>query len=462
MLAATHVHLHERVAIKILLPELMCDRETVQRFLREGRAAVKIRSPHVARVKDVGELPDRTPYIVMEYLEGSDLGAVLEAQLKLPVQQAVDYVLEACEAIAEAHAMKTVHRDLKPSNLFLTRMPNGTTCVKVLDFGISKMNAGEPGAVNMTTTLAVMGSPAYMSPEQLKASRTVDPRADIWSLGVVLHELIAGTPPFAAQTIAELSVQILSEDPPWLADVVGGVAPGLAGVVATCLRKKAAERFSNLADFADALAPFGSTAARRSAECIVHTLGMPAVRAARIVEPPAAHVSTRSVDQFARTSAAVAPSAAARTVVRPSRVSGRSISAFLFAGITLAGVGVVAGGYALVQRGRQANGVPTTSATVAPELPSALPAPAQITSTSAGAPPAPATSADRLGVGAGEEKTPPASSATATKSANARPSRPVSPVAATAPSPSATSATVATAVAPAAAPTGTIAKSSKD
>ena len=452
VLAATHVHLHERVAIKILLPELAGDQETVQRFLREGRAAVKIQSPHVARVKDVGELPDRTPYIVMEYLEGSDLGAVLEAQYKLPFQQAVDYVLEACEAIAEAHAMKTVHRDLKPSNLFLARMPNGTTCVKVLDFGISKMNAGEAGAVNMTSTHAVMGSPAYMSPEQLKASRTVDPRSDIWSLGVVLHELIAGTAPFSAQTVAELSVQILSEDPPWLSDAVAGVPPGLAGVVATCLRKKAAERFTDLADLADALAPFGSDEARRSAARIVSTLGVPAVRAPRIVEPPAAHVSTRTVDQFTRT-AAVTPSRAAATVARSSRASGTSASALLFVGASLAVVGLAGGAYALLQRGR-ADARPTPSGTVMQDSPG-LPVTATSAATTHGDPPPPSPGMSPAGIGV--EKEPPAASVTAAKSSAARPTRPAAPTAAASVGPIAPTATPAPP-----APTSTIAKSSKD
>jgi serine/threonine-protein kinase len=289
--AATHVHLHERFALKLLLPTAAADPETVQRFLREGRAAVKIRNEHVARVFDVGELSDRTPYLVMEYLEGSDFAELIDGQAKIACAQAVDYVLQACEAVAEAHSLKIVHRDLKPSNLFLARQPDGSSTVKVLDFGISKML--EPGLA-MTHTSAMMGTPLYMSPEQLKSARDVDERADIWSIGVILYQLIAGTPPFVAASLPELCALVLSNQTPWLNSAAPEVDPELARVVATCLCTRVAERYVNLADLADALASFGTSDARASAERIIKLVGLPATRAVPVALPHADEALART------------------------------------------------------------------------------------------------------------------------------------------------------------------------
>ncbi len=282
VLAATHLQLHKRVAIKMLLPSHAADPSATERFLREARAAVKIQSAHCVRVLDVGELPDRTPFIVLEYLDGHDLDGVLKARGKLPVELAVDYVLQASEAVAEAHSLKIIHRDLKPANLFLQRLGNGDELVKVLDFGISKMSGPAEGSMSMTRTSAMMGSPLYMSPEQLKSSKNVDERADQWALGVILYELIAGVVPFQADTMAELGALVLSGATPWLADVAPDAPPDLCGIVATCMRVRPQDRFANLADFADAIAPFGTPGARKSVDAIVRTLGMPTMRAQRV------------------------------------------------------------------------------------------------------------------------------------------------------------------------------------
>ena len=177
VLAATQVDLDRRVAIKFLLPAALKNPEVVARFSREARSAAKIQSEHVARVIDVGVLPTGAPYMVMEYLDGSDLAQRISAGERLPLAEAVRYVLEACEALAEAHAAGIVHRDLKPANLFLARRPDRTSSVKVLDFGISKSPVGDGG---ITSTQAVMGSPLYMSPEQLVSAKRVDHRTDIW------------------------------------------------------------------------------------------------------------------------------------------------------------------------------------------------------------------------------------------------------------------------------------------
>ncbi|HTB76104.1 MAG TPA: serine/threonine-protein kinase [Polyangiaceae bacterium] len=190
VVAACHLQLHQKVAIKFLLPEALSNAEAVERFAREARAAVKITSEHVARVIDVGTLDTGAPYMVMEFLEGHDLAQWVRLRGSLLLEQAVDFVLQACEALAEAHALGIVHRDLKPANLFIVRGADALHAVKVLDFGISKAAGLE---VALTRTAAVMGSPLYMSPEQMAASRNVDARTNIWAMGIVLYELLTST-----------------------------------------------------------------------------------------------------------------------------------------------------------------------------------------------------------------------------------------------------------------------------
>jgi eukaryotic-like serine/threonine-protein kinase len=291
VLAATHLQLEQRVAIKLLLPECAENPEVVSRFLVEGRAASKIRSEHVVRVIDVGVDGER-PYLVMEYLDGVDLNALIARDGPLPSALAIDYVLQACEAIAEAHVSGIIHRDLKPANLFLTHRADGAASVKVLDFGISKIlrprNSGL--AAHETSPLLLMGSPHYMSPEQMKSARSVDQRSDLWSLGAILHELVAGTPPFDGSTITALCAAIMTEEPPALSSLRGDLAPELDAVVRRCLEKEPADRFANVAEFAAALAPLGSEAARDSALCIARVLdgGSDADRALRptVSAPP--------------------------------------------------------------------------------------------------------------------------------------------------------------------------------
>src|SRR3954465_12842347 len=218
VVSALHLQLEERVAIKFLLPEALANAEAVARFGREARAAVKIKSEHVARVIDVGALETGAPYLVMEYLEGGDLSQVLARRGPLPVDEAVEYVLQACEAIAHAHSLGIVHRDLKPANLFLIRRPDGTNSIKVLDFGISKVMPGKSASSDnaMTRTRTVMGSPLYMSPEQMASTRDVDGRTDLWALGAILYELVAGQPPFNAETMPQLCALILNGATPSL------------------------------------------------------------------------------------------------------------------------------------------------------------------------------------------------------------------------------------------------------
>ncbi len=269
VVAAHHIQLDEKVALKFLLPEALGNPEAVARFAREARAAVKIKSEHVARVSDVGTLPNGSPYMVMEYLEGGDLAAWIKQRGAMPIEQAVEFVLQACVAVADAHALGIVHRDLKPANLFCVRRSDGQLTIKVLDFGISKMNdVSGHAAGSVTRTSALMGSPLYMSPEQMRSSKDVDSLTDIWALGIILFELMTGRPAFLAESVTELAIKVASEPTPAIQSVRADVPPGLAAIVTRCLEKDRRRRFANVAELAVALLPFAPKRARTSVERI--------------------------------------------------------------------------------------------------------------------------------------------------------------------------------------------------
>jgi serine/threonine-protein kinase len=245
-------------------------------LILEARAAAKIRSEHVARVLDVGTLPSGAPYIVMEYLEGRDLATMLEQSGPLPVIQAVDFLLEACEALAEAHRADIVHRDLKPENLFVARRADGSELVKVVDFGISKNLGKETQGRALTNPSTAVGSPQYMAPEQMQA-RGVDVRADIWALGVILYELLSGRQAFEGETLPEVCAKVLGQEPPNLRSVRGDVPESLERIVTRCLSKVPDGRYANVGQFAQELAPFGSQQAQTSLQRIGRVLsgGLP-------------------------------------------------------------------------------------------------------------------------------------------------------------------------------------------
>ncbi len=261
---AKHLQLGERVAIKFLRAKTLENPELVARFLREGRTAARLRSEYVARVRDVGTMPDGAPYLVMEYLEGRDFDAVLAEHGALSPEVAVKYLLQACEALAEAHAMGIVHRDLKPANLILTRKRDGTTAIKIIDFGISKLASSEAVPV-MTQPSMMMGSPLYMAPEQMVSARDADARSDVFSLGAILYHLLTGTPPFRGNSAVDVFERI-SRGPPSPRSLRPELPAGIEAVTSRCLRKDREQRFPDVAELAAALVPFGPPHAQLFAE----------------------------------------------------------------------------------------------------------------------------------------------------------------------------------------------------
>jgi serine/threonine-protein kinase len=257
--AARHALLGGRVALKMMIHAEEQPKAAARRLFAEARVTHRLKSDHAVRLLDLGVWRG-LPYIVMEYLEGEDLARVLERNGPLSVTEAVDVVVEACDALAQAHALGIVHRDLKPANLFREHRPGGYTTTKVLDFGISKTPAFMRNGTTLTNyERKIVGSPHYMAPEQLRNPREVDARADVWSLGVILFELLAGTVPFGGTSLGEVVAAIMTEGPPPLAAYRPDVPPEIAAIVATCLTRHRDDRPQSVTSLALALAPFGSS-----------------------------------------------------------------------------------------------------------------------------------------------------------------------------------------------------------
>ncbi len=418
VVAATHLAVHNRVALKFVRPAAHAEGhkgagDFTLRFLREAQAAGRLNSEHVARIYDAGALEDGTPYIAMEYLDGHDLGRIVEGDAPLAVPDAVEYVLQACEALVEAHSHGIVHRDLKPQNLFLCRRLNGMPLVKVLDFGIAKEIGGSAQKV-LTDSTVVLGSPLYMSPEQMRGAREADPRSDIWSLGVILHQLLARELPFDANTVPELCVKVMTEPHPKLADIRPHVPPELSEIVSRCLEKDVARRWSSVAELAAKLEPFSRSAERgvvdRPWRSFVDTIDSGAV------EPSAPR--TAGVSGSGAVAASTGPKLSADTGVTWGEVSGakspapprrRSFLVGAVAGTLLTAGVVVAAMYAREDGTKvpaKTSEPPMTTAvalSAAPTVtspPSALPAttstapsPASAVASSRGRPPGPQPSA---------------------------------------------------------------------
>jgi serine/threonine-protein kinase len=248
---ASHLYLHQSVAIKVLLPQMAESDSTKQRFLREAQATVRLKSEHSARVMDVGTV-DGVPFMVMEFLDGNDLNQILRHHGPQQPAIVVDLMLQACEGISEAHALGIVHRDIKPSNFFITRRPDGSMLLKILDFGISKTPVGYE---ELTGTQTVIGTPSYMAPEQMKSGRSADPRSDIWSIGIVMYQLLNGRPPFSGESFAELVLKVGLEAP---APMHVPLPTGLGEVILRCLEKDPNLRHQNVGELARMLAPYAT------------------------------------------------------------------------------------------------------------------------------------------------------------------------------------------------------------
>ncbi|MFO0666313.1 MAG: protein kinase [Polyangiaceae bacterium] len=263
--------LDRRVAIKVLNSAHLDAPSAIPRFIQEGRVCAQLRSENCVKIFDLGVNERGQPYLVMELLEGRDLAQELRTSGKVPFHLAASYMLQTCTALAEAHQLGVVHRDLKPHNLFLTRaLPGAADVVKVLDFGLSRL----PKNTALTASGELLGTPAYMSPEQVEGRSDVDARADIWSLGVILYELVSGIRPFAGETIPHTTHRILYEQPPPLSAVASGVPPGFDAIVNRCMQKAAAARYANVAELVRDLSAFAQP---------------PAFRASYLPAPPQVH-----------------------------------------------------------------------------------------------------------------------------------------------------------------------------
>lgn len=289
---ARHVARDERVAVKLLLPEYSQNTETAARFLREAQAAARLAGEHVARVSEAGTLETGAPYVAMELLAGLDLADALERRGVFPIDDAVDHVLQACDALAEAHALGIVHRDLKPTNLFLAQRPDGTPLIKVLDFGLANGPEGDAGALADEAA----GEGLYLAPEQMQPASGVDHRADIYALGITLYELLAGRQPFIATTLEGLRAEVLTGTPTPIRLLRADVPDALAAALERAYARDREQRYPNVAAFAAALAPFAPARSQASLDGIARRVGLsPAVAGARPPGGPASDLPPRAV-----------------------------------------------------------------------------------------------------------------------------------------------------------------------
>ncbi|HET9931562.1 MAG TPA: protein kinase [Polyangiaceae bacterium] len=375
VMSATNVGLDEKVALKFLRPEFLSSEEAVHRFTNEARLAAKIQHPNVARVLDIENADELGPFIVMELLVGRDLNQILQHEGPMPVARAVDYVLEACAALSAAHARDIVHRDVKPDNLFLARQQQGPDLLKILDFGISKqtLRRAESGRSSVLyRTITGLGSPSYMSPEQIRACPDIDGRADVWSLGCVLYELLTARHAFDAPTLMQVCAVVLEKDPPAVRRHAKEVPSELEAVIRRCLQKAPADRFQTVDELARALRPFSSRGANDEERA--PDSGRPTPR--RLALDPSGQsgeFEPTSVGSIAPASTApVALNAApARAVAQPRarRIHFAALTprqAFACAAVA-AGFGVLAATYRATRA--PARFVPPVAAAARPELP---------------------------------------------------------------------------------------------
>ena len=449
VVAARHLDLNKLVALKFMLSSAAQNPEAAHRFVQEARSAAQLRSEHVAHVSDYGTLETGEPYIVIEYLEGEDLGDLLSRSGPLAIGFAVELMQQACEAMEEAHASGIIHRDIKPQNMFLTKRRKGTACLKVLDFGLSKVAlTGEaPAGLHQTNTAALLGSPLYMSPEQMRSARGVDHRADIWSLGATMYELLVGQPPFPADSLMDLCVKLANERPRPLRDLRPEIPPGLEWAVLHCLEADPKARFQTVAEFSAALTPFASSVAA----------GTVAYGASPAAAPPPTPAAAVSNDRFANTgndapalgSAQLAPSGSANWGATQAPKPKRSL---LPVGLALGALAL--GGVGWLLRGGASSDAapePSANAAISAAAPIIAAAPATIAPTPASAvpelaaAPAPAPSTAPVASAVAPVVAAPAAAAVAAKPVN---NKPRSGAGAAAPSPAPAAAPARPAAAP--------------
>jgi len=365
---ATHLELEQSVALKFLQPEALEKTSVVERFAREAKALAKLKSEHVAHVIDVGKLEDGSPYIVMEYLDGEDLASLLDRDGALPIEEAVGYLLEASEAIAEAHAGRIVHRDLKPANLFLAkRASDKKPTVKVLDFGISKVLDDE---VALTKTSAGLGSAQYMAPEQMRNAKNCDERADLWALGVILYELLTGCVPFEGESVHEVVANVLELNRKKLSDRVPTIPKELEALVDACLVLDPKKRIGSIVEIAETLVPFGPPGSEESLSRIRRLLSVDESSSVPTRAAPHAAGSGRDLSDMAiAKTEAQGPTAAAHTLSSPGASDRRPFpvlpATLVFLALTV-GVGVYAYPRIVASKDQATSTVP------APSSPSAV------------------------------------------------------------------------------------------
>lgn len=286
VLAARDEMLNRDVALKVLLPQMMSSQQAVERFVNEARSLAQLDSRHVVRVWDFGTISEPPAsaglaFMVLELLRGEDLFSVAAREGGLSPSRVVRYAIEACGGLAAAHARGIVHRDLKPENLFLAIEPDGSECLKVLDFGIARSRNRRSQSAGKTG----VGSPGYMSPEQVEAPGSVDARSDIWALGVVMYELLAHRPAFIGEDPHSLCLQILAAPVTPLNELRPDLPPALVYIVERCMERDPARRFPNVAELAEALAPLDDWSPESDAERIRRQLDASSVAFGAYVRP---------------------------------------------------------------------------------------------------------------------------------------------------------------------------------